>query len=383
MPKVLYIIGTLGVGGAETQLVTLINGLIHKGYQCELFTLESDGPLRVLLEPLNIVIHDGGYNSRSPKWKRLLQLLRAEFRLWRLARRTRPEILHAYLPLTNFMGAIAGWLAGIHTIITSRRALGTHQDRHILWKPFDRIANWFSDIIVVNSLAVRDDAIARDGADPGKLVHIPNGLDVAKYNVCTTRRWEIRQKIGLSKDETGLITVGNLIPYKGHADLLYAISKVVESYPNIRCYFAGEDRGIRKELEDLADNINISSNVVFLGQRNDIPELLIAMDVFILPSHEEGFSNALLEAMSSGLAIIATDVGGNREALDNGRLGLLVPAKCPDMLTKAIITTLSDREELQSCGQAGKSYVNSKFTANKMIEAHISLYTTKSKYAQL
>ncbi|MEE9303208.1 MAG: glycosyltransferase [Thiotrichaceae bacterium] len=370
------------MGGAEAQMITLIRGLIHKNYHCELFTLESDGPLRSLLEPLQIVIHDGGYNSNSPKWKRLLQLIRAEFRLWNLARRTRPDVLHAYLPLTNFMGAIAGTLAGVHTVITSRRALGTHQDRHRLWKPFDRMANRLSDLIIVNSLAVRNDTMYRDNTDPDKLIHIPNGLDTEDFKVTTTNRRKLRQELGLNTKDIGLITVGNLIPYKGHADLLNAMPSIIKSYPNIRCYIAGEDRGIRKELVKLTHQIEISEYVIFLGQRNDIPELLMAMDIFVFPSHEEGFSNALLEAMASGLAIIATDVGGNKEALDNGRLGLLTPSKNPAALASTVIKLLSNNEQLRQLGQLGKTYVNNKYPISNMVDAHSSLYKSSLSNAR-
>lgn len=382
MPKILYTIGTLGLGGAESQLVTLIRGLIKKDYHCEIFSLESDGPLRHALEALQIQIHDGGYNSTLPKWKRLLQLIRAEYRLWNLARRTSPDVLHAYLPLTNFMGAIAGNLSGIHTVITSRRALGTHQDRHKLWKAFDIISNRLSDIIIVNSFAVRNDTISRDKADPEKIINIPNGLDGESFNISTTNRRNLRQKFGLNASDIGLITVGNLIPYKGHSDLLNAMPSIIKLYPNIRCYIAGEDRGIRKELDNLAHKLGIARNIIFLGQRRDIPELLMAMDIFVLPSHEEGFSNALLEAMASGLAIIATDVGGNNEALDKGRLGILTPPKCPDAIASAVIKLLSDDTRLRQLGQLCKITVNNKYSVSNMVDAHISLYTQSMGNAQ-
>jgi len=382
VPKVLYAIGTLGLGGAEYQMATLARELVDRGHHCELFALDASGPVRNLLETHQVAIHDGGYNSTSPKWKRLLQLVRAEFRLWNLARRTKPDVLHAYLPLTNFMGAIAGKLAGIRTVITSRRALGTHQDRHRLWKSFDKIANSLSDLIIVNSLAVKDDTIARDNADPNKLIHIPNGLDMERFDINTTDRQRLRQELGLNTSDIGLITVGNLIPYKGHADLLNAMPSIIKSYPNIRCYIAGEDRGVRKELENIASRFEISKHIIFLGQRNDIPELLMAMDIFILPSHEEGFSNALLEAMASGLAIIATDVGGNKEALANGRLGLLTPSRNPAALASAVIKMLSNDEQLRQLGQLSKTHVNNKYTVNNMVDAHISLYFSSMSHVQ-
>lgn len=372
--KILYTIGSLGLGGAESQMVLLIRELKKRGWRCELFVLEAKGPFKNILEQDGIPIHDGGYVSESRKGVKIFLLLRAVFRFWRLARHVRPDVLHAYLQMTNFIGALVGHAAKVKKVITSRRALGTHQDRHPYRKWLDKVANVLSDRVTVNSNAVRQDTIFRDGIAPEKLVLIRNGLDVSRFSEQEGGRDAVRGNLRLGGDEFGIINVGNLIPYKGHADLINALPKVLEKMGNVRLFLVGEDRGIQADLERLASSLSLSDRVHFLGQRNDVPSLLMAMDIYVMASHEEGSSNALLEAMAAGLPIIATDVGGNREALDDGQAGMLVPPHDPDALSLAIRKLLDD-DVLRSQVAAKAKACAQAYSIPEMVEAHIRLYS--------
>lgn len=372
-PKILFTIGSLELGGAESQMTLLIRELKHRGYHCELFVLEAKGPFKSILERDGIPIHDGGYVSKARKEVKVFLLLRALVRFWFLARQIRPDVLHAYLPMMNFFGALAGRTAGVRKIITSRRALGIHQDRHPYLKWLDKIANTLSDCVTANSDAVRRDTILRDGIAPEKLVLIQNGLDIDRFSKQEVARDVVREKLGLGRDEFGIVKVANLISYKGHADLINALPRVLEERSNTRLFLAGEDRGIRTDLEQLASSLGISDRVCFLGRRNDVPSLLMAMDLYVMASHEEGSSNALLEAMAAGLPIVATDVGGNREALDDGQAGILVPPHDPESLSLAIGKLLADdrlRSQFAACAKdRARAY-----SIPEMVEAHIRLY---------
>jgi glycosyltransferase involved in cell wall biosynthesis len=374
MKKVLYVIGSLGIGGAETQMAMLVSELIDRGWGCEVFVLEADGPLRRMLEARGAVIHDGGYNSAAALPRKLLLLLRALLRLLVLVRRTKPIVLHAYLPLTNFMGAVAGSVAGAPKVITSRRALGTHQERRRYWKFFDLATNYFSDHVTVNSRAVWEDTVKRDAIDPVKLVHISNGLDASRYDMAAQSRESMRRALGLLDGQLGIVAVGNLLSYKGHHDLINALPTILNHKTNVLLFIVGEDRGIGSSLQNLTEELGISAHIQFLGHRSDVAQILAAMDIFVLPSHEEGFSNALLEAMASSLAIVATDVGGNREALDDGRLGVLVPSHDSDALAVAISNLLSDAAERQRFGRLANARVRTSYSVNEMVNAHIALY---------
>lgn len=374
MLKILYTIGSLGLGGAESQIVQLIRELKKRGWHSELFVLEACGPLRQVLESDGVTVHDGGYDSTSTRWRKILQLARAFFHLWFIALRTKPGVLHAYLPLTSFLGSLAGRISGIPRIITSRRALGTHQDRHPLWKPFDRAANMMSHYVTVNSRAVGNDAMARDRVDPKKLCLIPNGIDAVRFERAAVKRETMRNAFGLDARSVGVVVVGNLLPYKGHADLLHALPHIANGKPATRYFLVGEDRGIGAGLMRMAKELGVSEQVIFLGRREDVAEIMAAMDIFVMPSHEEGFSNALLEAMASGLAVVATDVGGNPEALEDGNLGILVPPHNPAALAAAINCLLADGDARLKLGARAKKAMSTKYTVAAMVDAHVALY---------
>ncbi len=373
--KILFVIGSLDIGGAESQMLMLIGGLLARGVVCEVAPLEARGPLRTRLDEMGVRVHDGGYDRTRPVAVKIMLLLRAFLRLRRTAARFQPDVLQAYLPLTNFFGALAGRLAGVKTVITCRRGLGKHQDRHPFWPIFDRLANAMSTVVTVNSLAVARDVEARDRIDSSKLVLIPNGLDFEAFDRCVARGAATREALGLMPGEIGCLSVGNLIPYKGYGDLVDAIALLPASLSHLRFFITGEDRGHQAALEaQIRDRQIAPGRVVFLGRRRDVPRLMSLMDMFVMPSHEEGFSNALLEAMAAGLPAIATEVGGNAEALQNGAFGRLVPPHDPPALAAEIARMAQDLAMARQKGEAAARHVRRRYAAATMVEGYLALY---------
>jgi glycosyltransferase involved in cell wall biosynthesis len=378
--RVLFTTCCLEVGGAESQMVLLIEGLVARGIGCEVAVLDANGPLRSRLDALGVAVRESGYRNGGLLTRKLLSAGGLLLILWWRALRWRPDVLHAYLPLPNFLGAVAGRLAAVGTIVTARRGLGTHQDRHRFWSHFDRLANFLSTVVTVNSKAVGDDTLRRDGIAPERMVLIYNGIDVSRYARSAAQREAMRRSLAIARDEIALVTVANLIPYKGHADLLRAIAQLRPRSDRSRFFLVGRDDGPGEQLARLARALGIADRVVFLGQRKDVADILAAMDGFILPSHEEGFCGALLEAMASGLAIVATDVGGNREALAGGRFGALVPACAPLALARAIDGLLDAQCGARGAGprlpgeaEAAQA-ARRTYDADRMVEAHMALY---------
>jgi glycosyltransferase involved in cell wall biosynthesis len=371
--NIIFAIGSLEVGGAEKQLLELISHIHGPRYRCHVFTLQSGGPLRGPLEHLRVPVYSGRLKrhdlSRAP-WKVLL----AQWKLMRVIRDTRPHIIHSFLPLVTFMGAAAGRLCKIPLVITSRRALGTHQERYKVLRPLDLMANRWSNHVTVNSKAVWKDVIRRDHIDPQKLMLIYNAVDTTTYESARSSRERTRQKLGLTPEEKAVIIIANLIPYKGHSDLFNAATLVMRIVPGLRILLVGEDRGIGPDLERQALEVGIGPAVKFLGRRGDIPDLLSASDLAVLASHEEGFSNVLLESMAAGLPVVATDVGGNREAIVDGETGWLVPPRNPAALAHRIADLLQDPTRARQWGEKGRRRVKELFTVNKMVEEHFKLY---------
>ena len=182
--RIIFAIGSLVLGGTEAQLALLASELHKRGWVVDVFALEKDGPLVDRLEQAGVCVLDGGYRHGRTGIGRYPSLLASEARLaWRILR-TRPNVVHGFLPLTNFMGAIAARLTLVPRIITSKRALGRHQDRRPGWWLFDRLANAFSDVVTANSDAVADNTKDRDGYDRTRISSFPTAWISAASTIC-------------------------------------------------------------------------------------------------------------------------------------------------------------------------------------------------------
>ena len=379
--RVLFVIGTLELGGAESQMLMLVRELTRQKICCEVFALQANGVLRVALDELGVPVHSGRYDFASNKLMKGLKLIRATWILLRKARRG--TVLHAYLPLSNFMGACAGYLAGVDRIITSRRGLGNHQERCPWWKLFDRIANALSDVVVVNSQVVAEDTIRRDGIRRAKLVCIYNGLEAGRFQQALPSRAIVRQSLGLKEGQVALIIVANLIAYKGHAELINAVAKLAPRFPDLRLLVVGQDRGIGDALKAQAETLGVGKITKWFGQRSDIPELLAAADIYVCASHEEGFSNSLLEALAAGKAVVATRVGGNSEMLEAGELGILVEPSDSSGLVTALGELIVNPAKREQLGQRAAARVAQHYGVKKMAGQYVELYSHRWRGSSL
>jgi glycosyltransferase involved in cell wall biosynthesis len=168
-------------------------------------------------------------------------------------------------------------------------------------------------------------------------------------------------------------TVGHLHPIKGHRHLLDAARVVSAKWPRTKFLFVG-DGPLDHELRSIAAAHGIADHVVFTGFRDDVATLLGLMDVFVLPSLDEGMSHALLEAMAFGKPVIATAVGGNREVIDAEHTGLLVPTGDPDALSRAVLGLLEDPERAARLGNAARVAVHARFSDRRMAEEYFAVY---------
>ncbi|MDB5583303.1 MAG: glycosyltransferase [Bradyrhizobium sp.] len=373
--RVLFVLGSLAVGGTETQLALLSEGLIRRGWAVEIFLLEKSGALIERLERAGVQVSDGGYaTGPGAKIGKLASVIGCELRLvWR-ALRSRPDVMHGFLPLANFMSALAARLTFIPLLVTSKRALGNHQERLKVWKRLDRTANALSNVITANSQAVASDTEARDGYDASRIVVIPNGLDFSRLDAAAGHRDEARNDLGLAKSDIAVVMVANLIPYKGHLDLIEAFARVAPGDPRLKLFLIGQDRGVAETLINRAAELGVTDSINLLGSRDDVPRLLSAMDIGVLSSHEEGFSNALLEKLAAGLPVVATDAGGNREALTGMPDCVLVRPHDADDLARGL------REVIGSLGADDRNRkvrqrsIHERYSVDAMVDAYERIY---------
>ncbi|MER9920055.1 MULTISPECIES: glycosyltransferase [unclassified Mesorhizobium] len=393
--NVLFIIGTLDLGGTESQLVLLAKELKARGWQVEVFALSSGGVLAETLNRAGIRISYGlhrpnplpasltaaGAEEKSsvapktrPSVKAMLVLGAAITLLVGRIILTRPRVVHAFLPLTNFLGALAGRFALAPLVITSRRGLGNHQERWPRLKRMDRIANRFSHVVVANSHAVAADMAARDGYDLARVRVIANGLDLSRFDGISHRRDEIRRSLGLEPDDVGVVIVANLIPYKGHKDLIDAFASASQTRPELRLFIAGQDRGIGQALTEQAQRLGVGSTVRLLGAQDDVPGLLAGMDIGVIASHEEGFCNALMEKLTAGLPVVATNVGGNPEAVSGMPGCVLVKPRDPADLARGLLAVLERLPEQTVDRKFRQRAMRERYSIRAMVDAYETLY---------
>jgi glycosyltransferase involved in cell wall biosynthesis len=242
--------------------------------------------------------------------------------------------------------------------------------------------NRFTDGVLVNSQAMKEDVLQRERISPDKVHIIYNGVDIQKYRM-RNRNVELSSRLAQKKYELGIPEtspvigiIANLFAYKGHRDFIIAASKVHQHYPEARFLCIGEDWGIQQHLEELRSQLGLQNHLIFTGSIPNVAEMLHVIDIQVSASYEEGFSNVILEGMASGKPIIATSVGGTPEAILDKRCGLLVPPKNPTALAEARISLLQNPDFAVQLGYNARKRVEEYFSMEKMLDKLENLYLT-------
>lgn len=274
------------------------------------------------------------------------------------------DVVHTHNTYAHFYGALAARWAGINRIINSQHGRGCGSGWKSHWQ--FRIANRFADHVV----GVSDDAArlcrSQDWASSGKINCIWNGIDVERFRYTGP------------VDAPVAISVARLSPEKDFSTLLRAVRFVVNDRPEFRLRLVGD--GVeRPRLEKLAQDLNLTHHVEFLGERKDIPQLLSQAGFFVSSSTTEGISLTLLEAMAVGLPIVTTAVGGNPEIVVPGVTGTLVPARDPAALSQAMLEMLRRRGAWPELARAARQRVESNFDIRRMVKEYEQLYRGERK----
>lgn len=226
--------------------------------------------------------------------------------------------------------------------------------------------------VVAVSEALREYVMKTDRVHPERIMTIPNGIDTKRFRPKTPT---IPPPVANGEDEGGgsftIVAVGRLVPEKAYDVLVRAVAKLRGFNWQLQICGDGQER---TRLKKLGKELRVSRQIKFLGAINNIPGVLRAADVFVHPSRTEGHGRAILEAMASGLPVIATSVGGTPEAITDGETGLLVPPDDPGMLAAAIRRIQADRELAQRLGARARAAVEEKFSVERMRASYKKLY---------
>ncbi|MEL6747648.1 MAG: glycosyltransferase, partial [Pseudomonadota bacterium] len=377
VPKVTVVIGAMNRGGCERHLVNTLPGLKQHGFDIEVFTLTERGELADELDAAGVPVIGPQPLDSASKPRRITRIASRTLALHRHFRRRTPDIVHFFLPHAYLLGGPAALLNRVPVRIMSRRSRNHYQARHPIASRAERLLHRRMTMVLGNSQAVIDDLI-KEGVPDGRREIIYNGV---KLPAATRAPEDVKAELGIPADTVVMTIVANLIGYKGHADLLDALATVRGDIP-WRCLIVGEDRGIGTQLSEQVATLRLEQHVSFLGQRRDVPDLLAASDIGLLSSHEEGFSNAVLESMAASVPMIVTDVGGNSEAVRHEETGLVVPSHAPAAFAAAIDRLLGDAELRQTMGAAGSARVQNVFSEASCIAAYNALYARLLATAQ-
>jgi glycosyltransferase involved in cell wall biosynthesis len=297
----------------------------------------------------------------------------ATLSLARFLRRERPAAVHFFLPRPYLFGSVAAEFAGHRRRLMSRRSLTIYREKYPLLRSLERFLHGRTFGLIGNSHAVVAQLVA-EVADPCKLGLIYNGVEMPSP-VTTGDRKRARHLLDIAPDTLVIIVIANLITYKGHRDLIDALGLVNDQLPKPWLLLAiGRDEGIGAELKRQAEALKIGAHIRWLGEQPAADKLLAAGDIFVLPSHQEGFSNALLEAMAANLAVIATAIGGNLDAIVDSESGLLVAPRDPTGLAAALARLATDPDLRRQLAAAARLRVEQRFTLENCIDRYEKLY---------
>ena len=369
--RIVFVIGSLDYGGAERHLVQVLPGLAARGWDVSVFTLSAPGEQSSVLrnKGINVVAPPLGPRSSHVLY-RGVRLIAATLSCITYLLRHRPDVVHFFLPAAYLVGSICALAVGPRCLVMSRRSRNFYQRKHPHLARIERFLHRRMSAVLGNSRPVVADLLA-EGVPADRLGLIHNGIDLEPF-AAPVNRGSIRRSLGIAEDELVFVKVANLFPYKGHADLLEALAHAPLPAP-WRLVCVGRDNGTLVDLRHLASRLGLADKVIWAGRRIDVPELLAAADVGVLASHEEGFSNAVLEYMAAGLPSVVTDVGGNAEAVEDGVTGLLVPPRSPGNLLSAL-ARLFDPQLRQRLGAGARARVELEFSLEVCVSAYDDLY---------
>jgi len=347
--RILLTIGTLNVGGTETQLCRLARELTDSGHEVVVFALDVGGPLARTLD-------EGGIPWRAFGWRGPLDVA-TTLRFWKAIKDARPDVCHAFLFRAYSWTIPGAALARVPARIQGRRGLNRSLSPRLFDKNFKKVANRLTHVFVANSEAVANDAVEHERISSTRVRVIRNGVDIPA------------PAGGVDRQPPVGLMVANLIRYKGHADLIEALG-LLDRPPVVRLAGIGPEEEILKRQVKLA---GLERVCIFEGLVPSASRLFQEVQFGVLASHDEGLPNALLEGMAAGVPMIATAVGGVPELIEDGVSGLLVPASDPLGLARAVNTLAADPALRQRLGAEGRRRATG-LSWDVCRRAHLELY---------
>jgi L-malate glycosyltransferase len=364
LPHVLLVVDQLpkALGGGERIVLKLAAILPQYGYRASILTFLAHPESAALQSPpcpIFVLPLQRTYD---------LTALRAGLDLKRFLKEQQVQIVQTFFESSDIWAGFVTKAASDAKLIWSRRDMGILRGRkHTVAY---RLMSGLPDKVFAVSEQVRQHCIEVDGIDSSRVQTIYNGLDLAEWG----NIFQPVKRVG----ESVIATVGNIRRVKGHDIFIKAAAAVVSQFPDASFSIAGEvlEPDYFAELQALIRELNLSDRFHFAGGITNLREYLSGADIFVLPSRSEGFSNAIVEAMAASLPVVATDVGGNPEAVQDGINGIIVASEDVPAMSAAIIRLLSDPSQARKMGAEGKRLTAERFTTDAMMTQITRVYAS-------
>lgn len=365
-----HVVYHLGVGGLENGLVNLINRLPASRFRHLIVSLTdyTDFAQRIERNDVEIVAL---HKPPGHDWRMFL-------RLYRLFRERRPDIVHSR-NLAALEAQFPAWLARVPYRIHGEHGRdvsdmdGTSR-KYIVQR---RLLRPFVNHYIALSRDLERYLVKKIKVSPRTITRIINGVDVERFYPATDPGRKALPEGFAGKDDLVIGTVGRLEPIKDQRTLVRAFISLAECYPELagssRLVIVG-DGSTRQELQQLISENGLDDQVWFAGARDDVPQLMRDMDIFVLPSLAEGISNTIMEAMASGLPVVATDVGGNTELVIENETGHLVPRDVPKKMAEVLLNYIRQPELAEQQGRAARLRAEKAFSLAAMVESYQRVY---------
>lgn len=289
--------------------------------------------------------------------------LRVFSRLYRTLIHEKPDLLVTYLLHADIMGRMVGTYAHIPCIVSSIRC--AHQDKRF-WVFLSRLTTGFADHFVSVSTSVKEWMVQTLGAPKEKITVIHNGISFPSLEKKLSNR--LRDHLNIPLDHLLMTYVGRLDPQKGLSYFIDAVELLRHRLTIPFTVLIVGDGGLYDQLTHQTQRLHLASCIRFLGMRQDVPEILMASDIFVSPTLFEGISNAIIEAMSYALPIVTTDIPENRELIISRKNGILVPIKNSQLLAKEIEALASDPKRREALGAAARQTIHDAFRIEETIQ---------------
>lgn len=367
-PHVLFVIDELcEMGGAERVLFKMIRLLPRELFRCSLMTFRIDRDaeeVKRIACPVHVLPLKKTYDWNAMRVARQIR----EF-----IRREKVSIVHTFFETSDLWAGPIAKLSGCPVLISSRRDLGILRSlKHRIG--YKLLRGWYDSVLAV-SPQVREFCIQEDGLDPAKVQTLFSGLELEKIAKATSRT-VMRRQMNIPENVPVITTVGNIRRVKGVDVLVEAAALVQRRHPKAMFLVVGRkvEEEYCRELKRRVSLLELDANFRFTGSCDDVISMLRMSDIFCLPSRSEGFSNALIEAMACRLPCVATDVGGNREVLEDGQTGFIVASEDSHDLAERLICMLDDPSMSTEMGLRGEEVIKKGFTAQAMMRNLVNVY---------